>query len=168
MKQLISFGIGLFFLANACRRPDPPNQRLQTAPSPDSLRAYVRAYLTEVWDKHDFDLARQKYWHPDVYNANAPEIPHGPESMKQQIGAFLVGFPDAGIEFEDAIAEGNTIAARIVLKGTHTGRFLGIEPTGKSIRVREYVFLEIKDGKLWKFYPLVDFASLQEQLIALK
>lgn len=151
-------------LANGCRQAENSSKPLLAAPSPDSLRTFLKTYITEVWGKHDFDLASRKYWHPDVCNANAPQIPQGQEGIKQQVDAFLAGFPDADIEFEDAIAEGDVIAARIWLTGTHKGEFAGVKPSGKSIRIREYVFLEMKDGKIWKMYPLVDFASLMEQI----
>lgn len=139
-------------------------QTVMNQPAPDSLRTFLRNYIKEVWGRHDFELAARKYWHPDVYNANTPDLPHGPEGMKQQVDAFLTGFPDAEIIYEDAIVEGNVIAARIVLTGTHKGEFAGIQPTGRPIRISEYVFLEMKDGKLWKFYPLVDYATLMEQI----
>jgi predicted ester cyclase len=166
MKPLIFLFGSLFLLAMSCHRQEQKKLSAMTNPSPDSLRTYIKNYISDVWSKQNFDLARQKYWHPGVFNANAPEIPHGADGMMEQVNAFLAGFPDADIEYEDAIVEGNVIAARIWLTGTHTGEFMGIKPTGKSIRIREYVFLEMKDGKLWKYHPLVDFATLMEQIKA--
>lgn len=155
----------LSFLMLGCQPPGPlAKNEAMPNPSPDSLRIFLQTYIKEVWGKHDFELAKNKYWHPDVYNANTPDIPHGQTGMMDQVNAFLTGFPNASIEYDDAVVEGNIIAARIWLKGTHTGEFMGVKPTGKHIRIREYVFLEMKDGKLWKFHPLVDFTSLMEQI----
>jgi predicted ester cyclase len=168
MKQLLLGLAGLFLLAISCQQTEtsPKMTSATSQPSPDSLRAFLREYIADVWGGHDFDLAQQKYWHPEVYNVNAPEIAHGPEGIKMQVDAFLAGFPDGSIEFEDAIAEGNIIAARIWLTGTHEGEFGGVKPTGKPIRIREYVFLEMKDGKIWKMHPLVDYATLMGQIKA--
>lgn len=102
------------------------------------------------------DAARQKYLHPSTYNVNFPEMPPGIEGIMAQIEAFLVGFPDAKFELKDFVMEGSIIALRIILTATHLGEYRGIAATGKSVRVDEFVFIEMKDNKIWKFYPLFD------------
>lgn len=164
MNNVSQICLFLAVLITACGHSNELGGVSTKMPSPDALRQFVRNYLADVWDKHDFEAAKAKYWHPDIFNANAPDIPHGPEGMMAQVNPFIEAFPDARIEFEDAIAEGNVVAARIWLCGTQQKAFAGIQPTGKSIRIREYVFLEMKDGKILKMYPLVDIAALKEQL----
>lgn len=104
----------------------------------------------------DMDAARNKYLHPNTYNVNLPEMPHGIEGIMAQIEAFLVGFPDAQFDLKDVVMEGSIIAMRVVLVATHLGEYRGIAATGKPVRMDEFVFIEMKDNKIWKFYPLFD------------
>jgi predicted ester cyclase len=42
-----------------------------------------------------------------------------------------VGFPDAAATLEDILAEGDRVAYRTTIRGTHRGTFQGIPPTGR-------------------------------------
>ena len=46
------------------------------------------------------------------------------------------GFPDAHVELVEAIEEGDMVSFRLAGHGTHLGPFLGIESTGKTVRIR--------------------------------
>ena len=48
-----------------------------------------------------------------------PEQPPGPEGMKQVLGMMRAAFPDMGISLEDMIAEGDKVAVRAKMTGTH-------------------------------------------------
>ncbi|GAB3809059.1 hypothetical protein GCM10028819_49480 [Spirosoma humi] len=41
---------------------------------------------------------------------------------------------------EDMVTEGDTIAARFLMRGTHQGTFMGIPPTSKPIQVQAMNF----------------------------
>ena len=43
--------------------------------------------------------------------------------------AFYAAFPDIRHHIEDVFADGDRVAVRFVLHGTHTGPFFGIPPT---------------------------------------
>ena len=46
------------------------------------------------------------------------------------------GFPDIQWTLEETIAEGDKVAARFTMRGTHNGTFYGVPPTGKKIGVK--------------------------------
>jgi predicted ester cyclase len=62
--------------------------------------------------------------------------------------ALVSGFPDYQWELQDLLIEEGSIAARLVGRGTHTGSFEGIAPTGRSISVQELVMYRVADGKI--------------------
>src|SRR4051812_25977607 len=64
----------------------------------------------------------------DVVNHTAPPgSPQGSQGMSYFILEVLrKGFPDIRAEILDQIAEGDTVATRKILHGTHSGDFLGI------------------------------------------
>ena len=48
---------------------------------------------------------------------------------------LLAAFPDFHVTVEDVMAEGDVVSGRLRLRGTHTGPFQGIPPTGAPIDV---------------------------------
>lgn len=56
-------------------------------------------------------------------------------------------FPDTQVDLEETVAEGDRIAMRITVSGTHEGEFMGIEPTGEQMEVGVMTFQRIEDGK---------------------
>ena len=68
-------------------------------------------------------------------------------------------FPDYHWDLQELVVEQDTIAARLIGQGTHTGPFGGIAPTGRRIVTQELVIYRFADGKIvhcWgDFFPVV-------------
>ena len=64
------------------------------------------------------------------------------------VKAVCTAFPDYRWDVQELVVEQDTIAARLVGQGTHTGPFGGIAPTGRRIRTQELVVYRIADGKI--------------------
>jgi predicted ester cyclase len=60
----------------------------------------------------------------------------------------LTGFPDARLTVEDQLAEGDKVATRLTMTGTHTKEYLGVAPTGKRISISLIEIDRIADGKI--------------------
>jgi predicted ester cyclase len=91
-------------------------------------------------------------------------LPANKEGFKQFIYLLWRGFPDITIKFEDIIVEGDKVACRYYLAGTHKGEFLGIQPTDKQFRVNGMTVFSFGDGRVIHRWNLVDMMSLMEQL----
>src|SRR3982751_3442762 len=61
-----------------------------------------------------------------------PEPMRGPAGYLAIIGMMRGGFPDVQWTLEETIAEGDKVAARFTMRGTHGGSFFGVSPTGKK------------------------------------
>src|SRR6478752_2739852 len=59
----------------------------------------------------------------------------GPKGYLMIIAMMRSGFPDIQWTLDDMIAEGDRVAARFIMRGTHRGEFFGVPPTGKPIEV---------------------------------
>ena len=55
--------------------------------------------------------------------------------MKQYAAMNLGAFPDARVTVEDQIAEGDMVATRWRVTGTHTGELMGIPATGRRSEI---------------------------------
>ena len=98
-------------------------------------------------------------------------VEHGPfgelngrEGVKEQVEAFRDAFDGFSATVDDIVAEGDTVAMRVTLRGTHDGEFRGIEPTGRSIEVQNMIFTRTEDGKIVERWLQPDLLGLRRQL----
>ena len=74
-------------------------------------------------------------------------------------------FPDLHVEVIDLIAEGDTVAARARMTGTHRGAFLGIPASGNAV---EHEFVDVArcsgEGELVEIWNYADTHALLHQL----
>jgi steroid delta-isomerase-like uncharacterized protein len=120
----------------------------------------------EIEDLSRGDLeAVLAYYTDDVFFHDVSTDPcHGKEEMREFMQAFYDGFPDLRIEIGEVIASGSLVVAEYELLGTHTGRFLDHEPTGRAFRIPA-VSVYAHDGSLFDRETVYyDSASLFRQL----
>ena len=93
-----------------------------------------------------------------------PNLPANKEGFKQFIYLLWKAFPDIRIMFHDIIIEGNKVACRYNLTGTHKGEFIDLQPTDKQFRVNGMTVFSFRDTKCMERWNLIDMISLREQL----
>jgi predicted ester cyclase len=99
-----------------------------------------------------------------VIHGFSSNLPTNKEGFKQFIYLLWKGFPDIIITFEDIISEGNRVAGRYNLAGTHKGEFMELQPTNKRFRVNGMTVFSFRDAKVIDRWNIVDMISLMEQL----
>jgi predicted ester cyclase len=86
------------------------------------------------------------------------------------VKAVCTAFRDYHWELQLLVVEEDTIAARLLGQGTHTGPFSGIAPTGRRIRTQELVIYRIADGRIvqcWgDLFPVVRDALTASAAVA--
>ena len=94
----------------------------------------VRDYL-DAGDRGDVDeLAR--LLDPDVVTRSPGGVTtHGSGALIESWRIAHEGLGGLRHDVVDVLADGSTAVARVRVRGAHTGRFLGIEPTGARIEV---------------------------------
>ena len=69
-----------------------------------------------------------------------------PAAIKGIIGALRAAMPDLRHAVEDVVAEGDRVAARIVMTGTHTGAPLfGVPASGRRVHVEQFHIVRCDD-----------------------
>jgi predicted ester cyclase len=89
------------------------------------------------------------------------------EGFKQLLPALPHAFPDTLFQLENLVAEGDTVAFRVIWTGTHQGEFFGIAPTGTRATVTEMHMLRIADGRVVEHWGEWDALGLMQQLGAI-
>jgi steroid delta-isomerase-like uncharacterized protein len=125
----------------------------------------VRRAIEEVWNQGNYAVVDELTASDIVVHASLPDHEiHGPRGIKQFYAALRDGFPDLHFTIEDQIAEGDRVVTRWTARGTHTGTFKGIPPTGKQGVVSGIDIDRIANGKVVECWPNADELGLLQQL----
>jgi steroid delta-isomerase-like uncharacterized protein len=126
-------------------------------------KSIVRKFY-ESLSSGDLDLA-DKVVASDYVNHNAiPGQPLGLQGFKEAISSLLTTFPDLQFTIEDQIAEGDKVATRYTVSGTHQGEFLGVAATGKPVSWSALVIQRVAGGKVQESWLQWDRLGLMQQL----
>lgn len=101
--------------------------------TPDEQKALVSRYLDEAWNKANLAVI-DELMAPDYRRYTAAGILDR-ERQKQRIGAFHTGLSGLHLVVERMLAEGDQVAFRIQVSGTHDGPLLGVAPTHRPVTV---------------------------------
>ena len=93
-----------------------------------------------------------------------PEPVQGPSGYLKIIGIMRQSFPDVQWSLEETVIQGNTVAARFILRGTHQGDFLGVSATGKPIQAQAMNIYRFTDGQISEEHGLPDLFGLMMQI----
>lgn len=96
-----------------------------------------------------------------------PDPMRGPAGYLAIIGMMRGGFPDIQWTLEETIAEGDKVAARFTMRGTHQGTFFGVPPTGKKIAVQAMNFYRLFGGQFVEERGQPDLLGLLQQIGAM-
>ena len=88
----------------------------------------------------------------------------GPAGYLAIIGMMRGGFPDIQWTLEEMVAEGDKVAARFTMRGTHRGTFFGIPPTGKTISVQAMNIYRLSGGQFVEEHGQPDMLGLLQQI----
>jgi len=88
----------------------------------------------------------------------------GPAGYLAIIGMMRGGFPDIQWALEDMVTEGDKVAVRFIMRGTHQGTFFGVPPTGKKIVVQAMNFYRLSSGQIVEEHGQPDMLGLLQQI----
>ena len=134
---------------------------------PDAdIRTIHRRIFEEGFNQHNMDLVADLI-SPDYVNYDLPAPAPGREGFKQVMAMFFTAFPDMRVTLERALVEGDAVASRGVITGTHQGPFQGIPPTGKQVTVKYMDMWRFAGGQAVENWVQLDMLGLLQQLGAI-
>ena len=123
----------------------------------------VRRVIEEAFNKGNLAVVDAIMSAEYVYHSTLGDA-KGPDGFKQTVKMFRVAFPDIISKIEDIVAEGDKVATRATLSGTHTGEFMGIAPTGKNIKVAVSGLVRFAGDKEVEAWGNMDMLTFYQQL----
>ena len=86
------------------------------------------------------------------------------DAHKQRQAEMTAPFTDGGITLDGIVAEGDIVAIRWRMHGTHTGEYMGVPATGKVITTSGMSMYRIVDGKIVDDWNVFDMLGVMQQL----
>jgi steroid delta-isomerase-like uncharacterized protein len=131
----------------------------------DANKQVVRRFYEELWNRGNLaaadELVAPAYVRHDLRAGDAPPGPAGQKAVAEK---FRRAFPDMRLEVEALVADGDLVAARWTISGTHTGAWGDVAPTGRSVRFSGVNFFRIADEQIAEIWNVRDDLGLREQL----
>ena len=77
---------------------------------------------------------------------------------------FCEAFPDIKVEVEECLVDGDRIAFRCTVRGTHRGASLGVAPSGREVEFAGMGFVRVRDGQIVEAWNTFDFLAMNAQI----
>jgi steroid delta-isomerase-like uncharacterized protein len=132
--------------------------------STESNKTTLRRLDDEVFNYGNLSIIDEVVSADFVNHDPFPGEPPGREGFKQSATAMRAAFPDLHFTNEEMISEGDIVAHRYTMHGTHAGAFLGLPPTGRAVTMRGIDILQFAGGKVVARWARTDDLGLMQQL----
>jgi steroid delta-isomerase-like uncharacterized protein len=136
---------------------------LGPASDPAENRRLAVRYFDEILSQGRIDVA-DELLSAEVRFRNPPVTLTSRDDFKQLVRALRAAFPDLKFKLEDTIAEGDRVATRWTMTGTHLGELPGRAPTGKTMTVSGMDIFHIAGGRIQEIWVNMDSLGQAQQL----
>ncbi|HJQ29147.1 MAG TPA: ester cyclase [Rubrobacter sp.] len=121
----------------------------------EESKELVRRHFEEIFNRKNLAVCDEIMAEDFVEHAVAPFARSepgrvsGPRAMRATAEWLLQQFPDLHMTVEAIVAEGDTVAVRILSEGTNLGPLNGVvPPTGRRFTARQSHWFRVVDDKL--------------------
>lgn len=128
--------------------------------SPETQRMIVDKIFTGGLTNGDFAVA-DEYLTADFKNHGSHDDSlTGPEAFKHTMRIQRSAFSDIKYEIVDFISEGERAAIRWIMRGKHTGPFLGVPATGLEVEHHAIIWFRFVGHRIAERWGIVDNFAL--------
>jgi steroid delta-isomerase-like uncharacterized protein len=127
-------------------------------------RSLLNRYIAEVWDSGEPEAVTRFAAETFRRHTSPGSEPLDRAAQIERLKGFRAAFPDITIEVEDVVSEGDMLAFRSTMRGTHQGEIMGIAATGRKVVVGLVDMVRIEDGRFAEQWGGPDMLDLARQL----
>jgi len=117
----------------------------------------------EAWNARDLDGYLNLYDDSIKLHGYSPQ-PMDKVSVRGFYQMIHQAFDGPKLTFHDVFSNGDRLAVRFTMTGTHRGEFLGIAPTGRDVVVDGITVLHFTNGRCVERWSSVDMYAWLAQL----
>ena len=133
----------------------------------DETRSVLHDWFERVWNQGKVEAIDELLADDaKIHGLRSPDGGDvgGPTEFRVMHKAFREAFPDMQIDVEDTLVEGDRIAFRCTVRGTHKGAAFGLDATGKPILFNGMGFAVVRNGQIAEAWNTFDFQAMNEQI----
>jgi steroid delta-isomerase-like uncharacterized protein len=132
--------------------------------SAEQNKALAKRVWDEMFNQRNIAVIDELFASDYVFHGPQGQELKGTENLKKFLSQFLEAFPDLHLKINDLVAEGDKVASRVTMTGTHKGELHGIAPTGKEVTTTIILITRFIDGKVVEDWESRDDLGLLQQL----
>jgi steroid delta-isomerase-like uncharacterized protein len=128
-------------------------------------KAVALRWSEELWSKGQLAVA-DEIVAPDYvrHDPGDPFPAQGPDDVKRIVRMLREMLPDLRISVEAMVAEGDFVVSRYTATATDTVGYMGMPPTGKSVRTPAIQIFRFSNGKIVESWAARDDLGTLRQL----
>lgn len=96
-----------------------------------------------------------------------PEEVRGADGLKEMVEGYRNALSGLRVTIDQQFTEGDYVATRFTIHGTHKGDLMGAPPTGKDVEFTGITISRCKDGRIVEEWEITDTVGLLRQIGAL-
>ena len=131
---------------------------------PDNNKKTVTKIFLEVWNKKEFNELDKLLSDSVELHFGSGNFNLSPTDFINMIESWHEAFPDIRFKINHIIAEDDVVAINVNYVGTHSKKFMNIEPLNNKINVSEMMFFKLKEGQIVEAWELYDELGMQKQM----
>ena len=134
--------------------------------SSEEIKAVARRFIGE-WNKGEAAtlVAMDEFFAADfvIHSGDGEDI-RGLKDFKQHVSDFFRTVPDAHVTIDDIVVEGDKLACRWTLTGTHKSEPRGVPPANKKVTTWVITIYRFAGGKFVESWERYDTLGFMQQL----
>jgi steroid delta-isomerase-like uncharacterized protein len=123
----------------------------------------MERFTSEFLTTGDAALA-EEFLSPDIVLHFAGQQQRGRDTYLAVVAANANTFEDLVWTVEEMVADGDAVAVRYTMTGTHRGDFAGVPPTGKTVVAQSMAFYRLADGRIVEERAQLDMLAILQQI----
>lgn len=127
--------------------------------------AIARTAMRDIYGDGNLALVDELY--ADGFVDDSPGGGKGRALIKEAVSSFHRAFPDLRIDIEDSFAVDDKVVLRYTARGTQSGGYYDIPPSGKAVAIRGITVFQIVDGKIRTEWTEYDRLGAMRQIGAI-
>jgi steroid delta-isomerase-like uncharacterized protein len=127
-------------------------------------KALAQRWFTEVMNEGKEEVIDELCAENFVDHDPLPGTSPDREGIHDFVKQVRAAFPDIEMTADDILVEGDRLAVRSTVRGTHQGEFMGIPASSKKVEVSNYDFVRFENDQVVEHWGTIDSAALMEQI----
>jgi steroid delta-isomerase-like uncharacterized protein len=128
-----------------------------------SEAALMRA--VEAWNSGDVDSYMELYAGNIRLHAGTYDFPDK-KAVEGMYKGFHAATSDLRLDIHETFGDGERLAVRYTVTGTHNGELMGIPPTGRELSITGITVMHFEDGRVIERWDSDDSAEVLSRLRA--